>query len=121
MLGVLRAQAAQAAAMCGCLEFSLSVGDGSVGHLLVLQRWEDKSDLRRYLRSDLFRRELEIMELSVSPPEFRFYEVQESTGLEGVDEARDISPQCASPVPDALTRRGRGAAKKGRRHVLKSR
>jgi quinol monooxygenase YgiN len=97
VLGVLRAQAAQTTAMSGCLEFSLSVGDGPEGGLLVLQRWENKADLQRYLRSDLFQMDLKVMELSVSEPELHLYEVQACEGLEGVTEARDLDSDSTPP------------------------
>ncbi len=97
VLGVLRAQAAQTTAMSGCLEFSLSVSDGPEGAFLVLQRWENKADLQRYLRSDLFQLDLRVMDLSVSEPEFKLYEIEACEGLEGVADARRFCPDQAPP------------------------
>lgn len=88
MLGALRAQRSQTVGIPGCLEFSLLSGEEPPGALLVLQRWEEERYLRRYLRSDLFQQVLEMMELSVTPPELHFYEVQACSGLETVANAR---------------------------------
>ena len=88
LLGALRAQRAQTAGIPGCLEFSILASEEPPGALVVLQQWEEERYLRRYLRSDSFQRVLEMMELSVIPPELNLYEVQTSSGLDAVVEAR---------------------------------
>jgi quinol monooxygenase YgiN len=88
LLGALRAQRAQTAGIFGCLEFSILAGVEPPGALVVFQQWEEERYLQRYLRSDSFKRVLEMMELSVATPELHFYEVQACTGLETVANAR---------------------------------
>jgi quinol monooxygenase YgiN len=96
VLVALRAQRAQTVGIPGCLELSLLTGEDPPGALVVHQRWETERDLQRYLRSDLFQQVLEMMELSATPPELRFYGVQACAGLEAVALARRGGTEGAS-------------------------
>jgi len=53
-----------------------------------MERWRSREALERHLRSPLYCRVLEAMELSRQPPEVEFFAVQDIGGLELVEKAR---------------------------------
>lgn len=76
-----------------CLDCSISVELGESGATCYTTQWRNRDSLDRYLRSPLFNRVLEVMELSQLPPEVVFYEISLSGGLDVVEQAR--APLCA--------------------------
>jgi len=69
--------------------------------LTYVEEWETESDLEHRIRSDQFRKVLEVMEFSSAPPELRFLTVTQNIGLETVEMIRGLGP-----VPLILKRKG---------------
>lgn len=90
-LAVLEATRPGVEGCAGCLEYSFTVDVRTEGGIHLVERWEEEDDLHRHLRSDGFRRILELMELSVDAPDLHVFQVQEMAGLEMVEAARAAS------------------------------
>jgi quinol monooxygenase YgiN len=73
----------------GCLSCRLFQNWHASNELLVEVDWESKEDLIRHLQSDTYKRILLFLELGPKPPVLEFYTVQEVSGLELVQEARE--------------------------------
>jgi quinol monooxygenase YgiN len=58
---------------------------------LLLQDWHTKDALARYIRSDLYRTILAVMESAREPPELRFDTIAETAGVEVVRVARGVT------------------------------
>ena len=72
----------------GCLEFTLTVDRHPQGAIYILERWEAETDLARHIRSDGFRKILELMEISQEAPDLHVFQVEKLSGLEAVEAAR---------------------------------
>jgi quinol monooxygenase YgiN len=72
----------------GCLEFSITVEVQSEGAIHIVERWEDKADLLRHLRSEGFKRILELMELSQVNPDLHVFQVEDVADLDLVAKVR---------------------------------
>ena len=62
--------------------------DGSEETVLYVEQWESEEDLQRHIRSDLYRRILEAMELSCRSPEVAFHSVSATAGMELIEALR---------------------------------
>jgi quinol monooxygenase YgiN len=47
-----------------------------------MECWDSEEDFERHIRSDMYRRVLEAMELSGRPPELKVHRITESRGIE---------------------------------------
>lgn len=56
--------------------------------ILYMEKWRSKEDMNRHIRSDLYMRVLNAIELASEPPEISFYEGTETTGIELIEEIR---------------------------------
>ena len=56
--------------------------------LMLLQEWTTQAALDRYLRSDLYRTILAVMETASEAPEIRFDTLAQTAGVEVVEAAR---------------------------------
>jgi quinol monooxygenase YgiN len=74
------------AACLDCGVFEQSGGDGVI---LYLDRWLSAEELSLHLKSDLFFRVLEAMELASGPPEISFYTVSKTAGLPWIETLRE--------------------------------
>ena len=81
-LDVLRSLAEPTRAQRGCRTWDLWVDAAASGSVLVEQRWEERADLERYMRSELFRRLMVALELADRPPEVAFFDVAAEAGME---------------------------------------
>ena len=72
----------------GCLGSWFSEEDLLYNHIRYAEQWESEETLHDHIRSDLYRRLLEAMELSKRPPEVTFYYCSQTKGLEVVEAAR---------------------------------
>jgi len=61
-------------------------GDGQ--KILYMEKWRSKEDMNRHIRSDLYMRILNAIELASEPPEISFYEGAETTGIELIEAIR---------------------------------
>jgi quinol monooxygenase YgiN len=71
-----------------CLECSVAVEAGEDGQVCYMEHWRTREALDRHLRSPLYGRVLEAMELSRIPPEVTFFKVSKIDGLELVGRLR---------------------------------
>ena len=74
-----------------CLECSVAVEAGEDDQVCYMEQWRTREALDRHLRSPLYGRVLEAMELSRIPPEVTFFKVSKIGGLELVGRVR-VSP-----------------------------
>lgn len=75
----------------GCLKCRLLQGWQDPDELVVEANWETAENLIRHLQSAAYKRFLLLMELSHVPPVLKFYTVQDVSGLELVEKARNQS------------------------------
>ena len=71
-----------------CLECIIAVEAGGNGQVCYMEQWRSREALDRHLRSPLYGRVLEAMELSRTKPEMAFYKVSKLGGLELVGKVR---------------------------------
>lgn len=88
LIDVLDSMCALLATDIGCLGCHLMVDAGENPSVRYLERWRNREALDRHLRSSLYCRVLEAMELSAQPPGVEFFEVLDTGGLEVVEQAR---------------------------------
>ncbi len=72
----------------GCVGSWVSEEDFPHNHIRYAEQWESEEALYQHIRSELYRRLLEAMELSKKPPEVTFYYCSNTKGLELVVAAR---------------------------------
>ena len=73
----------------GCLKCRLLQNWRNPDELVLEANWETAEDLISHLQSDNYKRLLLLMELSAAPPVLEFCTVQEVSGLELVEKARN--------------------------------
>ncbi|MDY0281233.1 MAG: antibiotic biosynthesis monooxygenase [Salinivirgaceae bacterium] len=88
LIDVLDSMCALLATDADCLGCHLMVEAGENPTVRYLERWRNREALDRHLRSSLYGRVLEAMELSAQPPGVEFLEVLNAGGLEVVEQAR---------------------------------
>jgi quinol monooxygenase YgiN len=76
----------------GCLSCRLFQGWPNPEELHMEARWDNQENLMHHLQSDLYKRLLLLMELSVAPPVLEFLTVTQFRGLDLVEEARPVGP-----------------------------
>src|SRR5271165_5416512 len=79
----------------GCLKCQLLQNWRKPDEFVLEANWETAEDLVSHLRSDSYKRLLLLMELSAVPPLLEFCTVQEVSGLELVETARNHPDQTA--------------------------
>ena len=70
-----------------CLGCVFTAGIGTGKSICYMERWRTREALDRHLRSNLYCRVLEAMELSRKPPLVEFYEMR---GIGGLDMIADV-------------------------------
>ena len=73
----------------GCRGYHVYRDDGDENALLVMQEWTTQAALDRYIRSDLYRTVLAVIETAREPPDIRFDTVARRAGIEIVEAARE--------------------------------
>jgi quinol monooxygenase YgiN len=79
----------EAYAGCRSCRAYQDVEDGNA--FVLLQEWSTNATLARYLRSDLYRTILAVMESASEPPELRFDTIAETAGVELVKVMRGVT------------------------------
>jgi quinol monooxygenase YgiN len=69
-------------AKSGCLDCLISEEDGDEGAILFMEHWQSWEDFTRHIRSEIYSKILEAMELSRQMPNVSFYEVSAIKGME---------------------------------------
>ncbi len=72
----------------GCVGSNLYEEYGDGQKILYMERWQTKEDLHRHIRSTLYLRVLNAIELASEPPEIYFHEGAETTGIELIEDLR---------------------------------
>ncbi len=73
----------------GCLDCRSYVDAADANVLTLIQMWDARVNLERYVRSDIYRTILAIMELSAERPAVAFYTISKTEGLEAVEKLRE--------------------------------
>ncbi len=66
----------------GCLDCLISEEDGDEGAIIFMEQWQSWEDFTRHIRSEIYSKILEAMELSREMPNVSFYEVSAIKGME---------------------------------------
>lgn len=82
MLSVLRSVQGPTAIKPGCRCCRIYEEDGHDEAVLYMECWNSAQEFERHIRSDMYRRVLEAMELSRMPPELQYHHVTETQGIE---------------------------------------
>ncbi len=69
-------------AMSGCLDCRICQEEGEEGEIIFLEHWQSWEAFIRHIRSELYGRMLEAMELSQREPEVSFFEVSSMRGMD---------------------------------------
>ncbi len=75
-------------AIQGCLDCDICEEEGDNGRIVFFEHWLTWEDFIRHIRSDLYGRMLEAMELSSREPEVSFFEVSAMKGMELIEAVR---------------------------------
>jgi len=81
----------------GCLGCRLFQNWQESDELVIQTNWATEENLVRHLQSDIYKRLLMLLELGRTPPVLQFYMVEQVSGLELVEKARNcaaISEDC---------------------------
>lgn len=89
VLDVLQSIKGPILAVNGCLACCIFEEDEVDRMVLYLEQWRTWEDFVRHLRSTLYNRILEAMELSRQEPEVCFFEVSDVKGMELIEIARN--------------------------------
>ena len=81
------------ASVSDCLQASVSIESGESGAILYLEKWRSRESLDDHLRSSVYMRVLEALELSCRNPEVTFFDGREVGGWEIIEMARSLSAQ----------------------------
>lgn len=80
-LSILRSIMGPTLAMRDCLDCRILEDDGDAGEIVFLEDWKSWEAFMRHLRSEIYTRMLEAMELSRLKPEISFFEVSATHGM----------------------------------------
>ena len=83
----------------GCVGCWLSEEDYANSHIRYAEQWESEEALHNHIRSDLYRRVLNAMELSKRAPEVGFYRASDKQGFELIETVRGEAKQPSSWQP----------------------
>lgn len=75
----------------GCRACSVYEEHGDDQGIAYLELWETPLELYRHIRSGLYSRVLEAMELSIREPEVSFHTISETHGMELIESLRSKS------------------------------
>ncbi len=89
ILDILHSIKGPANAIHGSLSCCIYEEEGDEAGIVFLEQWRTWEDFIRHIRSDLYGRVLEAMELSMSEPEVCFFEVTAMKGMELIEAIRN--------------------------------
>lgn len=73
----------------GCISCRLYRGVEDEPIILLEGLWTSDENVKRHLRSDIYRRTLLVVEMAAEPPEIRFDTIEHSSGVETIEKARN--------------------------------
>ena len=77
----------------GCLGCVILEEHGEEDAVLLVEKWRSEDELNRHLRSPLYSRVLEAMELCREPPDVTFHEITATSGMEVIHALRESASQ----------------------------
>jgi len=89
VLETLRSVMGPAQALPGCLSCSLSEEVGESQGILYIEQWRSLPEMELHVKSSIYDRILEAMELSTQIPEVCFYEQGSSWSLDLIERVRN--------------------------------
>ena len=87
-LQILRSIIERIRAEAGCISCSVYQDTENEHQVVFEEKWRSDENLQRHLRSEGYHRVLLVMEMAITPPEIRFDNITESSGVEIIEEAR---------------------------------
>ena len=72
----------------GCIYCNIYEEHDDGQKILYIEKWQAKEDMYQHIRSNLYLRVLNAMELSSKPPEVFFHEDSETAGIELIEAIR---------------------------------
>ena len=72
----------------GCIHCNIYEENGDGKKILYIEKWRTKEAMYQHIRSKLYLRVLNAIELSSEPPEICFHEDSETTGIELIEAIR---------------------------------
>ena len=88
VLDILLSMKGPTQAESGCLACWILEEFGEDAAIVYVEQWRSSAEMHRHMRTPLYARILQAMELSRTEPQVCFFEVVESSGLELVEQAR---------------------------------
>ena len=88
ILEVLRSVHGRVQDQPGCTDCHIYEEEGPKPAIVLVERWASEESLDAHLRSSLYMRILESIELSGAPPDIRFEHVSASEGIEVIERSR---------------------------------
>jgi quinol monooxygenase YgiN len=73
----------------GCLACCIGEEEGDERMIFYFEHWRSREEFTRHIRSNLYTRMLEAMELSEKKPEVCFFEVSAINGMELIEALRN--------------------------------
>jgi quinol monooxygenase YgiN len=89
ILSILNSTRGPTQAMNDCLDCRICIEDGDEGAILFLEQWQSWESFMKHIRSDIYSRLLEAMELSREEPDVSFFEVSAMRGMDLLKAVRD--------------------------------
>ncbi len=89
VINILSSMKGPTVAIQGCLACDICTEEGEEGVIVFVEHWRTWEDFIRHIRSDLYARMLEAMELSRKEPEVSFFEVTSMKGMELIEAVRN--------------------------------
>ncbi|PWU13616.1 MAG: antibiotic biosynthesis monooxygenase [Verrucomicrobia bacterium] len=94
LLSILRSVQGPIQSYPHCKSCRIYEEDGVDNAVLFLERWDSEADFERHVKSELYRRILNAVEFSRSPPEIFFNYVSKTRGIDLIEDLRKhLEPQ----------------------------
>ena len=74
---------------CGCLDCTVAMEHDDLSRIVYIEQWRSWEDLHCHIRSKIYVRLLEALELSLETPEVSFFEISVEKGMEVIEAERD--------------------------------
>lgn len=81
---------------CGCLDCTIAREHDDLRRIVYIEQWRSWEDLQCHIRSKIYGRLLEALELSLETPEVLFFEISTEKGMEVIEAERD--PEAAQNI-----------------------
>jgi len=72
----------------GCVSCQLYRSVGDVRAIMLDELWLSEAELQHHLRSERYRKILLVVEMAAEPPEIRFDQIVQTSGVETIEQAR---------------------------------